>query len=274
MRLIVERMTENRTKAVFDSTATTYDRDRALLIPGYESFYRWAIDLIPAQAKRILDLGAGSGLLTALIRQRFPQAQIHLIDFSGPMLDLARARLAGDANITYQQADYVTDPLPQNLCAVVSSLSIHHLEDADKHTLFARVYRALRPGGQNSTTNCHSERSEESPHFVRGATISAIPENATVCDDGTLTSGGVFINADQFAGPTPTLDARYKSLWLEQVRSAGATEQQIADSLYRQQEDRCASVEAQLAWLRAAGFADADCWYKEGRMAVLAGTRS
>ena len=224
-------MSENNTKAVFDATASTYDRDRSRLIPGCDSFYRWAIDLIPAQAKKILDLGAGSGLLSALIRQRFPQAQIHLIDFSGPMLDLARARLGDDPRITYQQADYVIDPLPTDLCAVVSSLSIHHLEDADKRTVFARIYQSLAPGG-------------------------------------------VFINAEQVAGPTPALDTRYKSLWLEQVRAAGATEQQIADSLYRQQEDRCASVEEQLTWLRAAGFADADCWYKENRMAVLSGTKS
>jgi len=83
----------------------------------------------------------------------------------------------------------------------------------------------------------------------------------------------VFVNADQVAGPTPELDERYKVLWMEQVRAAGATEQQLAASLYRQQEDRCASVEDQLGWMRAAGFADADCWYKENRFAVLAGTR-
>jgi tRNA (cmo5U34)-methyltransferase len=69
------------------------------------------------------------------------------------------------------------------------------------------------------------------------------------------------------------LDARYKALWLEQVRAAGASEQQIADSLYRKQEDRCASVEDQIEWMRAAGFADADCWYKENCFAVFAGSK-
>jgi tRNA (cmo5U34)-methyltransferase len=223
-------MSENNTKAVFDATASTYDQDRSRLIPGCDAFYRWAIDLIPTRAKNILDLGAGSGLLTQLIRSRFPEARVHLIDFSGPMLDLARARLGDDPLITYQQADYIADPLPQNLCAVVSSLSIHHIADADKRTVFSRIYHSLRPGG-------------------------------------------VFVNAEQVTGPTPALDARYKSLWLQQVHDAGATEQQIADSLYRQKEDRCAPVETQLTWMRAAGFADADCWYKEGRMAVLSGTK-
>jgi tRNA (cmo5U34)-methyltransferase len=220
----------NHTQEVFDTTASTYDTDRSRLLPGCDAFYRWAIDLIPPRAKTILDLGAGSGLLTILIRNRFPEAHIHLIDFSGPMLDIARSRLSDDPNITYHQANYVTDPLPQQLCAIVSSLSIHHLDDADKRTLFRKAHSALKPNG-------------------------------------------VFINADQVAGPTPELETRYKALWLQQVRALGATEPQIEASLYRQQEDRCVPVAEQLDWLREAGFADADCWFKDNRFAVMAGTR-
>ncbi|HEY0263034.1 MAG TPA: methyltransferase domain-containing protein [Granulicella sp.] len=221
---------ENHTKEVFDTTASTYDKDRSRLIPGCDTFYRWAVDLIPAKAKRILDLGCGSGLLTVLVRQRFPAAKVHLIDFSAPMLELARKRLGESPLLTYEQGDYLTAPLPEGLCAVVSSLSIHHLDDEGKRTIFRRAYEALLPGG-------------------------------------------VFVNAEQVAGPTPELEERYKALWLRQVRALGATEEQIEASLYRQKEDRCASVEDQLRWMREAGFADADCWYKEGRFAVLAGTR-
>lgn len=223
-------MSQNHTQAVFDATASTYDHDRSLLIPGCDTFYRWAIALIPERAKTIVELGAGSGLLTALIRNRLPQAHIHLLDFSVPMLDLARRRLGDDPHLSYHHADYATQNLPPEACSVVSSLSIHHLDDAGKREVFRKAYHAIKPNG-------------------------------------------VFVNADQVAGPTPELDERYKVLWMEQVRAAGATEQQLAASLYRQQEDRCASVEDQLGWMRAAGFADADCWYKENRFAVLAGTR-
>ena len=80
-------------------------------------------------------------------------------------------------------------------------------------------------------------------------------------------------NAEQVAGPTLDLEARYEKLWLQQVRKAGASEEQIEGALFRMREDRCASLEDQLDWLRAAGFADADCWYKENRFAVLAGSR-
>ena len=152
------------------------------------------------------------------------------MDFSAPMIDLARTRLAGDSNITFEVADYVTAPLGGPYDSIVSALSIHHLEHDAKKSLFAKIFAALRPGGS-------------------------------------------FVNAEQVAGPTPALDAVYKKLWLEQVREAGATPQQIADSLYRQQDDRCASVEDQLHWMREAGFSDADCWFKDNRFAVLAGTR-
>ena len=114
-------MSENNTKAVFDATASTYDQDRSRLIPGCDRFYQWAIDLIPVRAKRILELGAGSGLLTALMRSQFPGAQIHLIDFSEAMLELARVRLGDDERIVYQRADYLEESLPGDFCAVVSS---------------------------------------------------------------------------------------------------------------------------------------------------------
>src|SRR5438067_7790503 len=196
----------NLTKEVFDATASTYDRDRARLIPGCDAFYRWAVDLIPAGAKTIVDLGAGSGLLTLLMRQRFPNAKIHLIDFSGAMLELARNRLGDDENLTLKQADYASEPIPEDVCAIVSSLSIHHLEDDGKRRVFRKAYEALKPRG-------------------------------------------VFVNADQVAGPTPELDERYRALWLHQVRALGATEQQVSESLYRQQQDRCVDVEHQLAWM-------------------------
>jgi tRNA (cmo5U34)-methyltransferase len=218
------------TQEIFDITAPTYDAHRAKLIPCYDALYRRTTDLIPAGAKNILDLGAGTGLLSAFVRQWYPDAHIILADLSEPMLEKARQRFAEDANVTFEVTDYTTAPITGTYDAIVSALSIHHIEDAAKRTLFDKIFSALRPGG-------------------------------------------VFVNAEQVAGPTPALDALYKTLWLQQVREAGATPDQIADSLYRQQDDRCASVEDQLDWLREADFTDVDCWFKDNRFAVLAGTR-
>jgi tRNA (cmo5U34)-methyltransferase len=219
----------NNTRAVFDATAVAYDRDRMLLLPGHEAFYAAALAQIPFDATHIVELGAGSGLFSAMLRAAFPATHLHLIDFSQPMLDLARQRLGNDPHITYTLADYAAGPLP-SCDAVVSSLSIHHLEDERKCALLPLIFAALQPGG-------------------------------------------VFLNADQVAGPTPALETLYQQRWLEGVRALGATEQQIADSLYRQREDRRTPLEQQLAWLRDTGFADVDCWYKSSSFAVFGGTR-
>src|SRR5579875_2621047 len=224
-------MPENNSRAVFDATAATYDRDRMKLIPGHEAFYAAALELIPADAASIVELGAGSGLFSAMLRSAFPNAHLTLIDFSENMLALARQRLgADDPRITFLLSDYTTQPLPANADAIVSSLSIHHLEDERKRALLPRILEALRPGG-------------------------------------------IFVNADHIAGPTPELEERYQQRWLRDVRALGATEQQIADSLFRQKEDRRTPVAPQLAWLREAGFANVDCWYKHSSFAVLSGVK-
>jgi len=218
------------TQTIFDITAPSYDADRAKLIPCFDAFYRRSTDLIAHDAKNILDLGAGTGLLSQFVRQWYPSAHIVLADLSEPMLAKARVRFAGDSNVTFEVTDYTTAPIDGTYDSIVSALSIHHIDHDAKRALFHKIFRALRPGG-------------------------------------------TFVNAEQVAGPPPALDAVYKSLWLQQVREGGATPQQIADSLYRQQDDRCASVEDQLQWMREAGFTDADCWFKDNRFAVLAGTR-
>jgi tRNA (cmo5U34)-methyltransferase len=224
----------NNTLAVFDATASTYDRDRGRLIPCFERLNIAATEWLPEGAKRILDLGAGSGLFTEVVHRARPEAEIHLMDFSEPMLALARERLRrlGEPSgcFSYEVADYTSTALQQELDAVVSALSIHHLEDEAKRALFAKVFAALKPGG-------------------------------------------LFINADHVAGPTPELELVYQERWLAAVRANGASEEQIADSLYRQQEDRRASVQDQLRWLTEAGFVATDCWYKDGSFAVFVGMR-
>ena len=218
------------TEHAFSSTAALYDFNRFRLIPGFEGLYRWAVDLVPKDATRILDLGAGTGLLSSLIRARFPDAHLHLIDLSAAMLSKARERFSGDSRVTYEVADYSVVTLQGTYQAVVSALSIHHLEDRAKRSLFGTIMKTLEPGG-------------------------------------------VFVNAEQVLGPTSALEDRYKKEWLHQVRALGATEQEISDSLFRQQEDRCASIEDQMSWMRVAGFRDVDCWFKDGRFATLAGTK-
>lgn len=132
----------------FNAAAPRYDALRRKLIPCFDDFYGTAIRLLPAHTTRVLDLGAGTGLLSAAVRDRFPKARLELVDLAEDMLAIARERFAGDPAVTFRVADYGRDDLGGPYDAVVSALSIHHLEHDGKQALFRRIAKALKPGGR------------------------------------------------------------------------------------------------------------------------------
>ncbi|NTW83118.1 MAG: class I SAM-dependent methyltransferase [Chlorobiaceae bacterium] len=143
-------MHEESVKELFDRSVERYDQNRRRLIPCFEDFYRTTAELVsfPAdQAFSVLDLGAGTGLLSMLISERFPRACFTLVDISGDMLLKARERFAGQSSrFSFLVQDYAAD-LQGSFDLVVSALSIHHLEDERKEELFRSVYRVLGPEG-------------------------------------------------------------------------------------------------------------------------------
>jgi len=134
---------------VFDAHARDYQALRRRLVPCFDAFYGTAVDLVRRRGGavcRVLDLGAGTGLLSAAVLARHPEAHVVLLDGAPEMLAEARKQLPG-ASLTTRLGD-MHDALPDGpFDAVVSALAIHHLEDAAKRDLFVRVHRALRPGG-------------------------------------------------------------------------------------------------------------------------------
>lgn len=86
-----------------------------------------------------------------------------------------------------------------------------------------------------------------------------------------LKPGGLFVNAEQVAGPNPVADERYTRIWLEQIRQLGVPQPEIDRALDRMSHDLCAPVDCQLGWLVEAGFSDVDCSFKAWRFAVFSG---
>jgi tRNA (cmo5U34)-methyltransferase len=217
---------------VFNAHAADYDAGRRRLIPPFESFYGAAVDgvrLGGAAPRRIVDLGAGTGLLSGFLRAAFPDAQLTLVDGAGRMLERARTVL-GTEDVSYIEAD-LTDRLPEGPWdAIVSGLAVHHLSDGEKRSLMQRIHAALRPGG-------------------------------------------VFVNAEQVAGPSPFFTDLYATWHEAQARRAGSDDEEWTAAVGRMAYDRCASVEDQLEWLRQAGFREADCLFKEYRFAVMVALR-
>jgi tRNA (cmo5U34)-methyltransferase len=128
--------------------AASYDAPRRRLVPSYELLYGSAAEVVRRScgpSPRVLDLGAGTGLLAAHVRDAVPDSVLHLVDGSAHMLAGARARF-GDS-VTTEVVDLAGELPAGSWDAVVSSLAIHHLADDDKRALFARVFAALEPGG-------------------------------------------------------------------------------------------------------------------------------
>lgn len=244
----------DKARAVFQAHAGSYADDlRRRLIPPFDAFYGTAVAALDTslggRVSRVLDLGAGTGLLSGMVAAAWPSAELTLVDGAPAMLDQARERLAGVADASFVVGD-LRDPLPAaggagaaggaaadagddgsstgaaGWDAIVSALAIHHLDDAGKRDLFARVHTALRPGG-------------------------------------------VFVNAEQVLGRTPAIQAGYRTWHRATSAALGTTPEEWAASEERMAHDIWAPVGDQLAWLEAAGFPDADAPFRDHCFAVF-----
>ena len=98
---------------------------------------------------RVVDLGAGTGLLTLTAART--ALEVIAVDYSQPMLDrLAEHAAAADLDgIACVRADLREVPIPDGVAdIVVSSYAFHHIDDAGKALALTEARRILRPGGR------------------------------------------------------------------------------------------------------------------------------
>ncbi len=134
----------------FNLIAAEYDCNRRKFIPCFDDFYQNTTAFLAAHIaapKRVVDLGAGTGLLTQFWFQLFPNAEYVLLDIAEEMLQVARKRFAGIETVSYQAGNYLYKLPDMPFDAVISALSVHHLEDAQKGKVFADIYDRLPRGG-------------------------------------------------------------------------------------------------------------------------------
>ena len=101
----------------FNFIAKEYDENRRKFIPCFDDYYEQTTKFILANINTpqcVLDLGAGTGLLTYYWFQECKTAEYVLVDIADEMLDISRKRFAGLENVYHRILDY-TKQLPDEL---------------------------------------------------------------------------------------------------------------------------------------------------------------
>ena len=135
----------------FNKTVAYYDSWVQKALPCYDELFKVAVECIPyppSDRLQILDLGAGTGLFSWHVLQKYGNSSFTLIDVAEKMLDVSKQRFEKrNEQFSYIVGDYV-ESLPElKFDLIISSLSIHHLNDAIKKELFSNVLKLLHNGG-------------------------------------------------------------------------------------------------------------------------------
>jgi len=102
---------------------------------------------------KVLDIGAGYGVVSEQVLSIFPHAHLTLQDYSAPMFVYARNRLRWNSSqVCYVFSD-LSDPewtsgLQGPFDLIVSGLAIHNLrEHSLMRSCYGSIYQLLQPGG-------------------------------------------------------------------------------------------------------------------------------
>ena len=101
----------------------------------------------------VLDVGAGYGAVSEELLQAFPAARVTLQDYSQPMLDCARQRLADRSDqLRYVLCDLVDPSWPKRVGGpfdlAVSAIALHNLRDPEKiFACYRAIHDLLEPSG-------------------------------------------------------------------------------------------------------------------------------
>jgi tRNA (cmo5U34)-methyltransferase len=202
-----------------------------------------AVPFAATDAIRVVELGCGDGELACRLLDAHPRATIAALDGSESMRRQAEARLArfGDRarvrEFDLASLDWWDQMRGADL--VISSLCLHHLNDAKKRYLYKAIAERISP---------------------RGALLAADliePMHASVRD---VAAGEWDARAKSQAEALgrPELFARFQDVRWNHFRFPDAA-------------DHPSALLHHLVWLRHAGFAAVDCVWLQAGHAVIAG---
>ena len=192
----------------------------------------------PSAEFTFLDLGAGTGAASRAVLAEYSRARALLAEYSPQMMAEGERQMTQFASrYRYVEFDMLSAEWPaevgSDLDAVVSALSVHHLPDARKRSLFVDIHAHLKPGGWYVNYD---------PVRAQGASLESIWERVN----------------DRYDP-----EAAYKR--------THRTPQELAR--YENHVRYMIPLEPQLAWLREAGFVNIDVFWKRLDWVIYGGSR-
>lgn len=146
----------------FDARIEGYEAHQLNTIDGAVEFYPFTAGCLPQTlGARILDLGCGTGLELGYYFESVPTARVTGVDLAPGMLDALRRKFP-DRALTLVLGSYFDVPFGEEVFdAAVSVESLHHFTQEEKIPLYAKLRRALKPGGFFILTDYFSVSDEE-----------------------------------------------------------------------------------------------------------------
>ena len=133
----------------FDRFSDNYTEDIIRIVPHYLRLLSSHSKCLPDNfcAAKILDLGCGNGNVTALLLEKFPDAEYTLLDASPEMLAICRERFPG-VNMNCVRSYFRDYTFPEDYYDLIAAnFSLHHLNSGEKQWIFPLLCRALKQGG-------------------------------------------------------------------------------------------------------------------------------
>lgn len=138
-------------KKHFEEEAFEFDSIILKLVPSYYQMIDALVSGIPFENDEkidIIDLGCGTGYVSMIIKERFPNSNITCLDFAENMIAQAKIRLKKYKNVVFRLEDIRKFEFDKKYDVAVSSLALHHLETkTEKINFYKKIFHSLKRGG-------------------------------------------------------------------------------------------------------------------------------
>ena len=133
------------------SAAVTYDPITQYVLPPGETIVRQGLmDHIQVKPRRILDIGCGTGSMTIMLKQSFPESQVIGLDLSPYMLTVAAHKSAkANVDIQWQHGNAEKTSFPDSsFDLITAALLCHETPPTITQSILTECFRLLKVGGQ------------------------------------------------------------------------------------------------------------------------------